>query len=274
FLKFVKPSVLGNGLNPATLEKEPSSKFNDLNICLAADFFSQNTPDYFSGDEYYNYAMIRMLVARDNNNCNSFSKELMENCNSFYYKLVSLKDYSDKVISNLTDDAKLIVLALVDGSADHCNLVNDQYDKKLCFAMAAGNPDMCVFDRSIAANDCIKSKQDDGGTIGCKLEAERAEKRCQSTVYLSKASKTSDKGICDMINDRFMREYCIVLNMDDDYNLKTEVNNFFHDNFCYEKYALDAVKEKKDQQLCEKIPQRDSDNKIMHEECLAIFSKD
>lgn len=273
FLKFIKPAVIEEGLSKPLSGEMVSSDFNDLNICLATDFFSHASPDYFRDNKYYNYAIIKMLVDRDNNDCTKYPKESMENCKSLYYKLLSLKDYSNKVVVNLTDDTKLIILALIEGKAEHCDRVNDQYDKKLCLAMAAGDPGLCTFDKSVNAADCVKNEKGDD-VIGCKLDAEKADKRCRSTVYLSKASKSSDVSVCDMISDRFMREYCIVLNMEYDYKLKVEANDFFHNNFCYEKYALDAAVEKKDVTLCEKIPQKDFDNKIMYEQCLSNFSKD
>jgi hypothetical protein len=54
---------------------------------------------------------------------------------------------------------------------------------------------------------------------------------------------------------------------------KKEINNFYRENACYEKYASYLAETKNDISFCKKIPAIEGANKIKYEDCVRQFKQ-
>jgi len=94
---------------------------------------------------------------------------------------------------------------------------------------------------------------------------------CLNSYYAAKALREKNINECskiDNITGRFARLNCLSLLSD---NPKEEINKFYRENACYEKYATMVAKIKNDPAICEKIPLKDSHNEKEYKNCIGQF---
>lgn len=199
------------------------------------------------GDIYYLYAGVLALAKKDVASCDALpgSEKNKQACRDRYYVFSSRAtgvNQCDKIA-----DKEVAAFCSVGFTKDLsvCDTIATDNNKVNCRVSVTKDPQQC-----------------EGLSVEFKAQ-------CLDNISLAKAFDEKNVSFCNNISltsrgGRFNAAECKVLLSS---NSQKEWEALYANNVCYEKYAAKVAEEIGDKSMCEKIPQKDLDNKIMYEEC-------
>lgn len=277
-LKFKKPSQITPpqvSISAPVSVGEPTL-IEEFELCQKVDY--DKTSHYGEAGKDIFYKIAEIMAKRDEKACSELgnNKNL---CLSHYYKFLTLKDNTSIYLEKLTllGEDSIIGKAYFNKDTALCdNIGDDEVIKKgICKVISALNPKYCSFtqeqlpskENCLSVTDAIDGIKKDCGVVSNQT----AKSLCLNSYYAAKALKEKNISEClkiDNITGSFTRLNCLALLSS---NPKEEINKFYRENACYEKYAAMVAKIKNDPSICEKIPSKDNYNKIEYENCIKQF---
>lgn len=252
-LKFKKPSQI---TPPQALTSLPGP-LEEFEQCQKVDY--DKTFHYGGQGKDIFYKIAEIMANKDVGACDGLgdNKDLCLKTYSNFFLLSSLKDNErDKNINTCDDESDIV-------ERNSCKAMVS-LDKKFCdFTLE----EIKKFNKSTG---CL-SVTDGSIERGCSLSEKKAISFCVNSYYAAKALKEKNINECskiDNITGRFTRLNCLALLSN---NPKEEINKFYRENACYEKYATMVAQIKNDPSICERIPLKDGHNKEEYENCVGQF---
>lgn len=271
-LKFKKPSQITPSQTLTSILPSPLEEFEQ---CQKVDY--DKTPHYGEAEKDVFYKIAEIMAKRNEKACS----ELGDNknlCLSGYYELLTLKENTSVYLEKLTSIGEDIIIgkAYISKNPSLCDQISDDVIKKgICKAISVLDSKYCYFtqEQLPSKENCLTVGDEKGGIKkGCGVVSnQEAKSLCLNSYYAAKTLKENNINECqkiDNITGRFSRLNCFALLSD---NPKEEINKFYRENACYEKYATMVAKIKNDPSICEKIPLKDGHNKIEYEKCMSQF---
>jgi len=274
-LKFKKLSQITPQISlPQSLTYFPDP-LKEFEECLKVDY--DKTPHYGNEVKDVFYKIAEIMANKDADACNKL-ESYKDLCFNTYYKFLTLKENTSAYIDEKLASPGDIVLgkAYINNNPSLCDQIKDDVIKKaICKAIVTLDSKYCSFtqERLPSKGSCLSvSDAKEGIKKDCgDITREEAQSLCLNSYYVVKALKERNINECqkiDNITGRFTRLYCLALLSN---NPKEEINKFYRENACYEKYAVMVAKIKNDPAICEKIPLKDTHNKIIYENCKNQF---
>ena len=269
-LKFKKPSQI---IPPQVLTPLPSP-LEEFEQCQKADY--DKTPHYGEHAKDVFYKIAEIMANKDVGACNGLGDN-KDFCFNTYYKFLTLKEGASAYIEKLASAEDVVVgKAYINNNPSLCDQIKDDViNKGICKAISALDPKYCSFtqEQLSSKENCLSVSDEEGGIkIGCgDITRKEAQSLCLNSYYAAKALKEKNINECskiDNITGRFTRLNCLALLSN---NPKEEINKFYRENACYEKYATMVAQIKNDPSICERIPLKDGHNKEEYENCVDQF---
>lgn len=274
-IKPKSPASTVNVSQSGKQEAQSGQSLNELDQCMSLDYdktahFGEQFKDSF-------YVLAENMAKRKESYCDSVDdQEERRICLSHYYKFLTLRENTDAYISKLAALGEDVTIgkAYLKKDASLCEGISDEIQKNTCKAMASLDKSYCKFDikDSVHTEACLSVEDEKGKTKrGCDANKEKAQSLCLDAYNIAKAFQNNNIDECyniDNVTGMFTRLYCLSFLSS---NPKEEINKFYRENACYEKYATLTAKEKNDPSLCEKIPLKDGHNKVEYENCVNQF---
>ncbi|NTV40869.1 MAG: hypothetical protein HGA61_01180 [Candidatus Moranbacteria bacterium] len=247
----------GKGINEKDIKSEdekPGSLIADFESC-------QKDPEsYFrksnaSTAENVFYASFLSLAKKSSSVCDEFGVAKDNNgfsCIEKYLLISALSPDSGSDCSQISNK-ELSISCSASQKKDQavCEQIPDLSKRTICQAIASDEKGKCEGLSADQAGSCLNS------------------------FILVKALNKKDANLCEQINSSvkggvYEKAYCKIAVGK---NPQNEWNDFYVNEVCLKKFVESVVNEKKDVSLCEKIPDKDADNKSLYAGCLDQFEK-
>jgi len=264
-LSLVKPLEPPSKLSPPTPSNEVI--LSEFEKCLEGEIKIDISNDW--KDLYY--LIAQALITKNRDTCltveNQNAKEI---CVNEFNEFMSILDAQKRECKNNDD----LCLFLLTKDIKFCSEIKDPIEKATCEAIVNSNPAYCenlsgAFESEEVCKKVIGKKEI---KKGCgKIDQEEARSLCFNTFYIIKALTEKNIELCKKIDfetGKFTFLHCQVLLSK---NPEKALKDFYREHACYERYATRIAKIKNDPSICEKIPLKDSHNKIEYENCKNQF---
>ncbi len=222
------------------------------------------------------YLIAKALINKSNDIClkleNENAKTICLDDFNILMSLINQKEEDCQKLSKKID--QLMCAAIIKRDPQACSEIEIPLKKETCKAVASLDPKYCHnLSGSFSSKEMCKKvlglqgiKEDCG-----EIDEEKAKSLCYNSLYLVKALKEKNLKICEKIDlktGRFTLLYCkVLLSLHPEETLK----NFYREHSCYEKYAVYIARIKNDPSVCEKIPVKETHNKLLYKECKEQF---
>ena len=269
-LKFKKPSQI---TPPQALTSLPGP-LEEFEQCQKVDY--DKTFHYGGQGKDIFYKIAEIMANKDVGACDGLgsNKDL---CLNTYYRFLTLKEGTSAYIKKLASAEDIVVgKAYINNDPSLCEQIkNDAISKSICMTISALDAKYCSFvqEQLPSKENCLSISDKEGGIKkGCgNISKKETQSLCLNSYYVAKALKEKNINEClkiDNITGRFTRLNCLALLSN---SPKEEINKFYRENACYEKYATMMAQIKNDSAICEKIPLKDSHNETEYQKCVGQF---
>ncbi len=252
----------------------PGAGTQQLEKCLTNNF--KETPLFGSNASDTLYEVASIMVSRDESGCNTLKEDASKKmCLSYFYRFLTLKDKTDAYLGKVdpSNVSNVIGKAYLQKDISLCDGISgDEVTKRTCQVAASMDKKYCDFtnEKNNTTSCTIIGRNPGEEKTGCVMDNTTAKKSCLNSYILMQAFQNKDANLCSQINDEGgvagAQLFCEVLLSTDP---KGTINNLFHQNACYEKFATAAAEDKKDPSICEKMPLKDGQNKGSYDDCIA-----
>lgn len=266
------PGEKGANAVPMSIDEEFSS-------CFTLDYDKTSRYGSNSGDVFYKIAEI--MASNNERGCSALDGDERNLCYTSYYKFATLKFISEgkdvlrrfsnfDIIKKGSDDA-LIFEALMNNDMQLCGGIKDVVGLSICKAITSLNPEYCENIEADKTDFCFTIKRIEGSrSKGCDdISKDTAKSLCMNSYYVASALRKGDINDCSKIEAGGpARLNCLALLSQ---NPKSEINAYYRENMCYEKFIGDLARSKNDVSICEKIPAKDEYNTTLYQRCISQF---
>ncbi len=226
------------------------------------------------------YFIAQAIADKNIQSCDELSNDQDKNyCFKTLYGITAIAENNDKYcdkIAKINADDGIICLATVKKDSSLCN-IKDELKNNICIGSATRDDSICqkLTSNYDSIGACIStnggSSKDQGVIEDCgQISASEAQSLCKESVEFVKAIVDKNSNECLQTNstDGLTNLFCQMATVKDPEN---ELNEFYKNNACYEMYASELAKMQNDPSICEKIPQKDSANRVHYQQCKDQF---
>ncbi len=282
-------------LTPEEMAKKSAEigVLNEFQQCQREGSYKNILPSLAGVRDIY-YLTADIFGAKEPDKCNDFKDSLTQvACLKFYYLYFALLEKNISYCDKINTIAPIEIVGQNKPATEYDWLTSNsckaiaRSDESICKNLSGPQRIGCLSliikdelgdaicdeireDINMADYFCKFTEGDEGEIKSCGIKPQVvAREKCYASHYIVKALLTQDRSFCDKIIDestRYVQMACYVLL--DLPNYEKIISDFYAKNACIEKYATFLADIHNDKSWCEKIPLKDSENKMLYSQCM------